>query len=82
MTDSEAIDEAIRRTGVERYRFLCSAGNPHPSPNSAADHIRLMHEIAAKPSPAAAEWTFEQMEEARIAYEANPPETRKRCCGG
>lgn len=35
-----ALAECIAETGVERYRWLCSDANTHPSPNSAADYRR------------------------------------------
>lgn len=42
--DDHALDKAIARTGVERYRFLCLE---HPDPQVRADYQRLVTEIAA-----------------------------------
>ena len=43
--DFEAIlAEAIARTGVERYRFLCLM---HPDPQTRAEYQRLVTEIAS-----------------------------------
>jgi hypothetical protein len=39
-----ALDQAIARTGVERYRFLCLE---HSDPAVRADYQRLVTEIAA-----------------------------------
>jgi hypothetical protein len=39
------LSEAIRRTEVLRYRFLCSAENPHSAPNSR----NLMRQIVHAP---------------------------------
>ncbi len=53
VTDTEAIEEAVRRTGVERYRFLCSEANTLPAPNGPAEYIQLMHQIANEYPPLA-----------------------------
>lgn len=53
MSDDEfhaALEEAIRRTGVARYRFLCSDANLLPPPNSAEDWRRHVREIAGRPA--------------------------------
>ena len=42
--DSAILDEAIARTGVARYRFLCL---DHPDPQVRAGYQRLVTEIAA-----------------------------------
>jgi len=53
MTDSEAVDTVIRRTGNPRYRYLCDpAQNRHRAPNSAADYLRLVRRMAAEPEGA------------------------------
>ena len=36
------LDEAIRATGVERYRWLCSDANTLPPPNSRDDWRRFI----------------------------------------
>lgn len=53
MTDLEALDEAVRRTGVQRYAYLCSPANTLPPPNDPATWRRYMHVLAgAEPPPA------------------------------
>lgn len=51
MTDDQALEEAIRRTGVQRYRHLCSDANTLPSPNAPADWRRFVRSIAEGPLP-------------------------------
>jgi hypothetical protein len=51
MTDSEALAEAIRRTGITRYRFLCSADNTLGPPNDPATWRRFMHILAGATPP-------------------------------
>lgn len=52
MTDEQAIDEVVRRTGVERFRSLCSEANTLPPPNSRADYLRHVRELARPPTAA------------------------------
>src|SRR5262249_41892067 len=40
------LEAAIRQTGIERYRFLCSDANDLPPPNSREAYRRLGREIA------------------------------------
>jgi hypothetical protein len=49
MTDQEAIDRAVRITGVERYRWLCSEANRASPPTSRTEYLGLVHEIAGGP---------------------------------
>lgn len=44
MTDdfASALAEAIHATGIDRYRWLTSDANPHPSPNSRDDWRRFI----------------------------------------
>jgi hypothetical protein len=48
MTTLQAVDEAIRITGVERYRFLCL---DHPNEEVRADYRRLVQWIARSGVP-------------------------------
>lgn len=52
MTDQEVIDRAVQIMGVERYRWLCSEANTHPTPNSREDWLRFVREIAEAPTSA------------------------------
>jgi hypothetical protein len=57
MSDFEAtLEEAVRATRVERYRWLCSEANTLPMPNSREDWRRFILERRWIPSemPAAA----------------------------
>ena len=70
------IAEAIARTGVYRYRYLCLA---HPDPTVRADYQRLIIEIA---------WVFRSLaitltEDVgdRLDPSAEPRPTQP-CCGG
>jgi hypothetical protein len=47
------LDAVVASTRVERYRWLCSDANPHPSPNSAADYRRLVFALHAGEVPGA-----------------------------
>lgn len=51
MTDHDAVEAAVRITGVARYRYLCSPANTLPSPNAPADYLRYCREIAARGGP-------------------------------
>ena len=42
--DNHALERAIARTGVERYRYLV---NEHPDPQTRAEYQRLVTEIAS-----------------------------------
>jgi hypothetical protein len=45
MSDIDAtLDECVRHTGVERYRWLCSDANDLPAPNSRDDWRRWVIE--------------------------------------
>jgi hypothetical protein len=48
MTDAAAIDEAIRRTGIGHYRYLCEE-----YPDVREGYRGLVRRIAAGPDPAA-----------------------------
>jgi hypothetical protein len=65
-----ALDEAIRSTGIERYRHLTSEANTLPSPNSREDWRRFIAEKRYTPSdhPIAVDY-------------AQKPATSGRCCG-
>jgi hypothetical protein len=45
----EALEEAIRSTGVERYRFLCSEANNAPPPNDRESWRRFILEGRWRP---------------------------------
>lgn len=82
MTDREAIDEVVRRTGVERFRFLCSELNTHAVPNSRDDYLRHIRELAAGPPPTEAPSAVESLRLARAAN-ACPFRSTPSCgCGG
>jgi hypothetical protein len=72
MTDAEAIDLAVRLTGLERFRVLCSPANTLPAPNAPADFLHHCRAIAAaggRPSTIT------------IDYGSDPSPV-KPCCGG
>ncbi len=75
MTDLEALDEAIRRTGVERYRYLCSDANTLPPPNDPASWLVHMHVVAEDP-----DLIIAQVE--AMAARARSGETGGAGCGG
>jgi hypothetical protein len=45
----DALEEAIRSTGVERYRFLCSEANALPPPNDRESWRRFILEGRWRP---------------------------------
>ncbi len=54
MTDLEALEATIARTGVERYRHLCSSANERPPPNDPATWRAYMHTLAGGEAPSRA----------------------------
>jgi hypothetical protein len=63
------LDEAIRLTGVERYRYLCTE---HPDPATREQYRGYVAIVAAQgghpPIP--------------VSYGDPAPPTARRCCGG
>lgn len=77
MTLPDALNIVIARTGVERYRYLCSEANTLPSPNDRETwRAWIMSEAQRDPSLPDITVSSEEMREA----EQWPP--RVKPCGG
>ncbi len=79
VTIPEALDIVVGRTGVERYRFLCSSANTLPAPNDPATWQQWIIDEAER-DPTLPEIPPELM--AEMMREANqwPPPVKP--CGG
>ena len=84
MTDAEIISEAIRLTGVERYRYLCSSANALPAPNSAADYLDYCRRVVAAgghPGTVTAPASDPSGSQGTITVHYGGPAPSRPCCG-
>ncbi len=82
MTNDElatALDRVVARTGVERYRWLCSAENPHPKPNDPATWQAFVYLLAQDPPECRDVTDAKRMETPAARQGLTGPPV---CCGG